>query len=273
MRYLIIIRNVLLLTLFCCLFSFMISCNDNAIDSGDKKVIDNPSLFSSLPDTLDGVFYVSSYSIGNSNQNYKAYGSVYKSRTERHISISGGNATLSDKFLDRSYNSIHGLGETYQWVEGIDGNTSIPTFGGVANWVLEGDSISGVPGFATQMYSPKPINLISPNNYQLSKSSGINIEWNSDPLNTDGVIIFIDYIQTVSNKEDPSLPLTNEYFYKFTSDDGFETITPSELSVFPTNGVVNIFVGRATDKVISVSSKEYYLAATAYSYNEFKLLP
>lgn len=132
-------------------------------------------------------------------------------------------------------------------------------------------SITGnirVPSFETTLGVPKKIVL---NNSiagkTLSKSTPLTLTWNADPTNANGVRVVASYRVFTSNKENSALPDTAITINVLVPDNGSHTLSTKDLSVFPTGAIVDIGIGRGTNKLTG-SPRKYLVSATTIAFGE-----
>jgi hypothetical protein len=96
----------------------------------------------------------------------------------------------------------------------------------------------------------------------INSSSPILIQWN-EQNSSNGVAVYVELLQEESKSEFPSMTFPSYISYEFiTEDDGEYEISPSELSSFPENCVLRIWVGRGNYTEFKTSTgKDCLLAA------------
>ncbi|MBK7411820.1 MAG: hypothetical protein IPI29_04610 [Ignavibacteria bacterium] len=132
-------------------------------------------------------------------------------------------------------------------------------------------SIAGnvlIPTFETTLAVPKKIVL---NNSiagkTLSRSVPLTLTWNTDSNNANGVRVVISYRVFTSNKENSAMPDTAITINVLVPDNGSNTFSTKELSVFPTGAIVDIGIGRGASKVTG-SPRKYLVSATTIAFGE-----
>jgi hypothetical protein len=95
----------------------------------------------------------------------------------------------------------------------------------------------------------------------INKSVPLQINWQPDPYTGDGAddelvgVVIVYHAGIPANQEQEGLPSQNITIYKQANDGiGSVTFTSQELSVFPSNSYVNIYSGRAHQKIVSSST-------------------
>lgn len=114
---------------------------------------------------------------------------------------------------------------------------------------------------ATESYIPALLNtsIRSAGTQLIDKSEPLTINWQPsasvagrDPNQITGVVI-VYHAGFSLNTETGGLPTKNITIYKDASDEsGSITFLPSDLSVFPLNGYVTIYCGRAAQSILSL---------------------
>jgi len=124
-------------------------------------------------------------------------------------------------------------------------------YGSVLNLKIEGKE--------EQLYIPK---LIKMDFRKDVIDEGTVIQWNSDPNNLRGVVVWISY--------NPLYQLNSEIFLKYTklidhatstSDSGSYTLTKKDLEKFPKNSILDITILR-TNYIINKTEKPSFIAFT-----------
>ena len=149
--------------------------------------------------------------------------------------------TLADLFINNdsiphdSFFHINKLDS--RLVSGIFGNQiSISSSGG-----------KGYTSFNKMIYAPKNLNisLSGVTNQEIKRASGFRVSWNVDVLNKNDIVVVL--------KSDVN---PNLYFSKFVKDNsGSYSFTASDLSVFPPNEEVRIYLARGTEETYTQGSR------------------
>lgn len=115
----------------------------------------------------------------------------------------------------------------------------------------------------TTLHMPTALNTTvnSQTSTVINKSAPLQINWQPDPYTGDGAddelvgVAIVYHAGIPNNQEQEGLPSQNITIYKQANDGtGSVTFTSQELSVFPANSYVNIYSGRAHQKIVSSST-------------------
>lgn len=144
-------------------------------------------------------------------------------------------------------------------------------------------AISGGSGFASlnkTLYVPEEIYIV-PENYNCASPVIKNsllpkvIQWNSDPNNSNGVEVMIEYNGFRSNLKNPAF--SNASFFTDpvnVTDNGSCSITSSMLSGIPYGAIVTIHIGRAAEvSVTDANGKVVVISAMTYTSQDYVYEP
>jgi hypothetical protein len=106
----------------------------------------------------------------------------------------------------------------------------------------------------------------------VSKNSGYAITWNSDPNNQFGdIVVFLKYSKNFTHEVDPSLTASSYTHHIVTEDDGSYLISPQDLSMFPVNSYIELYVGRGSYTQWDNNGKMIDVAAISRDNQDFVL--
>ncbi len=225
-------------------------------------------------DSIYGALYAGAHTNPGTTHtpSYAFGGAVYATASEQ-IKIDGGTMTVADVTLNATSHPqngiVYGSPSFYFLATGV----TAPTFGSLSGWSLAGHTANGVPAFSDSMRLPIIIRLFSPHNQGslLSLSQGFTIEWNSDPANTDGVLVLVRYLAIPSNRENPSLPDDDISFQAVVADNGTYIVSPSALSGMPAGGIIDVLIARGNSAIVGSAGRYYNIYGYTFSNGEFDL--
>lgn len=216
--------------------------------------------------------------------NQKPYYQLGPSQAPRMFEISGYYQTPSFAALnaisldagDFYVNShvVSANASDFDYYKMLSENDGSALYGTYTTFKLLGNPSDGIDSFIRTMYIPEEIEMSSPPDEEIYKTtSSNNIFWNADPNNTNGVFIKIMYDGTYSNSLDSTMPLNDIVFTNAVSDNGSYTIASSVLAAMPIGGTVKILIGRGNGIEIDKNNKKIYVTAASITYQRFKLAP
>lgn len=224
----------------------------------------NPTIYSPLPWLKTGTatyghFYITSQRAGNNTPSYHSGGLIYAS-TNNTQSVNGGTMTAGGTNIN--FDSDH-----------LYYSIAQPTFGAVSTWGLTGNPTLSIPSFTDAMYVPQEISMNSPTiPSNLSKSSPLNVLWNSDP-NNDSIVILFNYDVPTSQFVDSTKPNVEYGKFYIVPDNGTFTIPTNDLSPIPTNGYIMLLIGRGKGKLTGTSTHKFYIYGSSIAHGTFKVTP
>lgn len=130
------------------------------------------------------------------------------------------------------------------------------------------DFLTDLFDLKTDFQLPELITLKTENS-MISKSKGFHLYWNKDESNTLPVQITLNFDEISSTYLDPNFPKMNGIvqFSKFVEDSGEYTISPSELSSFPSKGIAIISITRGNFMYQKISDKNMLIYSLATDTN------
>ena len=125
------------------------------------------------------------------------------------------------------------------------------------------DGTSSLPGFITQNYVPKLINVSSPTfSNSATLSNGSTISWNSDNLNTIGVGVVLDFDPRGVENHGKGFSGGTVTNFVHTEDDGSYTLTAADLANIPSNAKFSLQIGRGSYSRIAMDDGYHFGIAT-----------
>ena len=120
--------------------------------------------------------------------------------------------------------------------------------------------IGSIPGFPTMEL--------------ISKGSGYTVTWNPDANNPSGeAVILMRYSKKLTEQIDSNLSLTSFTNHVIVPDNGSYTISTQDLSVFPVNAYIELYVGRGNFKQWDLNGKIVDLISISSDNQDFVLTP
>jgi hypothetical protein len=149
-------------------------------------------------------------------------------------------------------------------------------FGATVTFSIAGDTSNGFGPDSVSIYVPAEIKLTGPFSSGSipthSKTSAINVTWNTD-ANNDSIAIILVYESALSHRKNSSLSSTLITVIKLTDDDGSYTISPSDFSSFPVGGIATLYVGRIGEDVLVSNGKTIPVYAYTWASQQFDIIP
>lgn len=122
-------------------------------------------------------------------------------------------------------------------------------------------------------YSPEKIEMTLSNLAELSKSSSLNITWNTDNSNPNDVYVAVVYDGVHSNYIDSTFSDKNETIYlESTNDDGSYTIPSSVFSNLSVGSFVKVVIGRGNYKIDGNSNDKYMCISYTFDRQPLKVV-
>lgn len=164
--------------------------------------------------------------------------------------LDGGIMTVSG--IEMDYNPIYSSDSSFRSITTYakdhrqDSALIVNAFGRTAKWGISGNPDLGIAAFDTVFYTLKKMQILSPGYLDVvSKSQGMQLEWNADERNINGVNIFIDTSKYYHPYPKPGWPRT-------VPDNGSYFIPLYELPL--TKGVpFRLYISRTYDSEFKVN--------------------
>lgn len=244
-----------------------VSCKENSLENENTKGKKSTNILDFLMgvnlSATQGTIAIESYSGGNTtSHNYNLAGAVFTD-SNRTNKVDGGKFVVGTDSI--STNS------DLDYYSDVDHSSD---YGTTLNVSLTGNGTNNIDSWTTSFYVPKDIDISLSDNDSFSKANGISITWNSDINNTNGVYIAYSYLKYESNKYiDTTLPDTEIIWKKNVSDNGSYTITSSELSSLPNNGLINLYVFRGNYIIDGSTNQKYLIYSSTLDMETLKITP
>jgi hypothetical protein len=258
--------------IFITILSFIVTM---ALSSCTKESLENNSFTrnllsserSNLPDVIDLLDmlkaptdgYIAFFSVGSyGSQNYRGpevtlNGYMYDKNGQRRDI--GDLAFGSGTFTADASNQ-------YRFTDLSNG---LSYFGAPTTIGFEGSTEFNIPGVSSNFYVPKLMTLTAPAySNQTPLAPNLNLQWEADPLNTNGVGIMIYYNQKeafniVQKFTEPSVKTL-----KHVQDNGSYTITADDLAGIPKDAFVDVVIGRGNYQRVPLGN-DYNVGLVSFS--------
>lgn len=253
------------------LFTLITGCDDPSSVQNVPQSTNNTTkshwqaaLFSSV-NTADGYIVatvergVGSFPTGV----FSVTGSIYDTASS-DLEVSGGTMTAAGYQLSPT--------GTKYFVNGSTSASSKPVFGDTTTWGISGNSAKGIPSYSLQLYVPAEIKMTTPTSAgtNVSRSSGVQIGWNSDSRN-DSVAIIWMYDGANSHYKDSTKSSNDVTWYKMVPDNGSYTLTSSDLSSLAAGSYMKIKIARGAANVAFINGKAYQNYGYSFAGGTFKV--
>ncbi len=181
---------------------------------------------------------------------YNASAHIYTDE-DRHTSVNAGSIKIGNFNL------------TYRAQDTLYTNGSTPNFTGTSDYF--GDDVDVkilgtqyVDSASINFYSPERIEMSLSDLSELSKSTSLNITWNTDNSNPNDVYVAVVYDGNLSHRMSSTFSDESEVIYHTsTDDDGSFTIPSSAFSTLTVGSYVYVVIGRGNYKIDGNSNDKY----------------
>lgn len=125
-------------------------------------------------------------------------------------------------------------------------STAQNIFGSNTVFEIFGNTNTNVPASSLTMYAPKEIEFLNRSCCELGISKGMDleVEWNEDLNNNEGVLVSFIYDGPLSNSLNFGLPSNSIELRYWVNDNGSFTISKNDFSNFPVGGRVTLLILR-----------------------------
>jgi hypothetical protein len=263
------------------LLSVFSGCKDKAEIGTSTVVNDVESVLYSTwsaaaPDATIYIRHMSGFGIVEYHLNGYFYNGTTNQTCANRVDV--GSVKLDSTTLSKAHVSENCV--TYGLVYPETRNDYSSLFGGLTNVDLTGGS--GYTGGNEDIYTVQTLGISSlpatgsvpnfPSIEVVSKSSGYTVTWNADLNNPSGdVVVLLKYSKSFTKEVDSSLSAGTYTHHIITADDGSYTISSQDLSSFPVNSYIELYVGRGSYKQWDNNGKIIDIVAITRDNQDFVL--